>query len=157
MLVLILGLSVLFLYNRDSPKFWLLVWPGTVLHEGLHWTVGKVLYAKPMSFSVLPNKDDSDIIGSVSFSNLNWFNRVPVCMAPILGLPLAFILFHYVPSFELWSIQGILIVWIFSAMIASSWPSYVDFEVASKNTIGWVFWIGLLVLFLYNKSWQFFG
>ena len=155
MLLLIISLSVLFLYYRDNTNFWLLVWPGTVLHEGLHWSVGKVLFANPVSFNVLPKKDDSNIIGSVSFSNMNWFNGVPVCMAPILGFPFAFMLYSYLPAFELWSIQGILTVWIFSAMLASSWPSYVDFEVASKYFVGWVFWIGLIVLLIYNTSWRF--
>jgi len=151
MLLLIVGLSALFLFNRNSPAFWVIVWPGTVLHEGLHWAVGKALFANPVSFNVLPEKN-SDMIGSVSFSNINWFNCVPVCMAPMLGLPLAFMLYGYLPALDLWTIQGILTVWIFSAMIAGSWPSYVDFNVASRHTIGWVFWIGLIVLFFYNKS-----
>ena len=156
MLLLIVGLSALFLFNRNSPSFWLLVWPGTVLHEGLHWTVGKVLFANPVTFNVLPEKN-SDMIGSVSFSNINWFNCVPVCMAPMLGFPLALALYSYLPAFDLWSIQGLLTVWIFSAMLAASWPSYVDFEVSSKYIVGWVFWIGLIVLFIYNNSWRFAG
>jgi hypothetical protein len=156
MLLLIIGLSVLFLFNRNSSKFWMLVWPGTVLHEGLHWTVGKILFANPVSFNVLPEKN-SDMIGSVSFSNINWFNCVPVCMAPMLGLPLAFILYSYLPAFELWTIQGVLTIWIFSAILSASWPSYVDFKVASRYTMGWVFWIGLIVLLIYNNSWKFNG
>jgi hypothetical protein len=154
MLLLIISLSVLFLYCRDSPNFWLLVWPGTVLHEGLHWTVGKVLFANPVSFNVLPEKD-SDTIGSVGFSNMNWFNCVPVCMAPMLGIPLAFMLYNQLPAIDIWTLPGVFIVWVLSAMLASSWPSYVDFKLSHKYTLSWVFWIGLIVLFLYIKSWNF--
>jgi hypothetical protein len=156
MLLLIISLSVLFLYWRDSTNFWLLVWPGTVLHEGLHWTVGKVLFANPVSFSVLPEKD-SDTIGSVGFSNMNWFNCVPVCMAPMLGIPLAFMLYNQLPAIDIWTLPGVFIVWVLSAMLASSWPSYVDFKLSHKYTLSWVFWIGLIVLFLYIKSWNFTG
>jgi hypothetical protein len=156
MFLIILLLAITLFLNRTSPNFWIFAWPGTIMHEALHWTVGKVMRANPVSFNVLPKKD-SNMIGSVNFTNITWFNCVPVTMAPLLGFPLAYILYGYIPIVDIWTIKGILLIWVFSAMLASSWPSYIDFKLSTRHPEGWLLWGGLTVLFLYNKYPHVFG
>jgi hypothetical protein len=156
MSLIILALAILLFLNKNSPTFWIFAWPGTVMHETLHWTVGKVMGAEPVRFSVLPEKD-SNLIGSVSFANITWFNCVPVTMAPLLGVPLAYFLYGYIPHIEIWSIKGIAMIWTFAAILASSWPSSVDFKLSARHPEGWLFWGGLAVLYFGNKYYHFFG
>ena len=156
MIIAILLLTGFFILNRTSPKFWMFAWPGTVVHESLHWTVGKIMGANPTSFSVLPKKG-TNIIGEVNFTNITWFNCVPVTMAPLLAIPISYIIYGSFHIMDVFTISGILTVWIFSAVLALSWPTYIDFKLSTRHPKGWILWGGLAVLFLYNKYPHVFG
>ena len=93
--LLILLVIVLTSFKRAAYKsMWLAVLinlPGTVLHECAHFVVGILLNAKPVSFSLFPKKvDDHYVTGQVGFSNLKFYNALPVSMAPLLLLFAAF-------------------------------------------------------------------
>lgn len=70
--------------------FSLLSLPGTFVHEFLHLTVGTLTGAKPVAMDLFPRRDGDRgvVMGSVTFTNLRWFNAAPACLAPILGLPM---------------------------------------------------------------------
>lgn len=69
--------------------------PGTFAHELLHFIVGFVLGAKPVSLSIRPRRTVAGrlVYGEVAFTRLRWWNEVPIGLAPLLLLPLAIWLF----------------------------------------------------------------
>lgn len=126
--------------------------PGTVTHELLHCLMGLLLFAKPRSFSILPKRqDDTLVLGSVGFSNLNIWNAAPVAFAPFLMLGIGWLLFEHwmLPNFQI----GNYLIWVASGYITacslfSCIPSATDFEVGAWSglmygCIGlgiWYFW-----------------
>ncbi len=130
--------AVLIRASQSRDIFWVLAWPGTVVHEVLHYTVGFFLGARPTEISVVPNRTESSTIGYVSFDNLNWFNALPTAMAPMLAFPLAWWV-STVVKLE-WSLIGVFWVWVVSAVIAQAWPSKVDFAMGTKKIMGVIFW-----------------
>ncbi len=73
---------------RSSGALVLVLWnlTGVILHEAAHLLVGLLLRARPTSVSLLPHREgDGWRLGSVSFRGITAFNAVPVALAP-LGL-----------------------------------------------------------------------
>ncbi|MCA3775547.1 MAG: hypothetical protein IN818_11275, partial [Cutibacterium sp.] len=70
------------------------VLPGTLTHELLHLLVGAMTGAKPVSMNLFPTRqpDGRIALGSVTFENLRWFNAAPTCLAPLLGLPVVWLI-----------------------------------------------------------------
>lgn len=63
------------------------VLPGTYIHELLHFLVGFLLNAKPVSFSVWPRRVGSFTwaTGSVGFANVRWYNGIAAGLAPLVA------------------------------------------------------------------------
>lgn len=137
-------LAVLIRASSEKPLFWILAWPGTVIHEVLHYTVGFFSGARPTEISVMPQRTESRTIGYVNFDNLNWFNALPTAMAPLLAIPIAWWLSGMVTLD--WTLQGIFWIWVISTMIAQAWPSTVDFTIGTQNKLGLVFWAVVVYL-----------
>jgi hypothetical protein len=133
---------------RNNPGYWLLVLPGTIVHESLHFVTGKLLFAGPRGFTVVPvHHENGTCYGSVDFDNLNNFNAPPTALAPLLGIPLALYVWPYLQHAQ--STWGkVAIVWALGAVIAQSLPSETDWEVALKHPVGLVLWAGFLGWFL---------
>ncbi len=141
--------AVLIRASQSRDIFWVLAWPGTVVHEVLHYTVGFFLGARPTEISVVPDRAESNTIGYVNFENLNWFNALPTAMAPMLAFPLAWWV-STVVKLE-WSLIGVFWVWVVSAVIAQAWPSKVDFAMGTKKILGVIFWGAVVyLLFMYG-------
>lgn len=129
--------------------FALIAWPGTVSHEIAHAVVGFVLGAKPVNMRLFPKSlgNGQWMLGSVSFTNLRWWNAPWTAMAPLLLAPIA-----------VWLTTG----WVTSAwesgdqlgaawklflcaiILQAAWPSRVDFSTALPGFI--VLALGFLVL-----------
>lgn len=63
---------------------------GTALHELMHFLVGVLLRARPVSFSLIPKRNETGwTLGSVAFEALGLWNAAPVALAPLLLMPLA--------------------------------------------------------------------
>lgn len=115
--------------------FSLLTISGTLTHELLHFLVGLVLGAKPVGFSLFPQKQgDSYTMGSVSFGNLAWYNAAPVALAPLLGIGLIF-------GVAWWRTAGAwffspldLLLWpLLATQLLSFWPSATDWKLALRS------------------------
>lgn len=92
--------------RRWPLLFALLTWPGTAVHELLHYLAGWLAGARPVSLSVLPRRlADRWVFGSVGFARLRWWNKVPVALAPLAAVPVG-----------LWCLWGSLYL---------PWPSWV--------------------------------
>jgi hypothetical protein len=85
---LIISLFILQQRARSAGIFILALWNllGVVLHELSHLLAGLLFRARPIGFSLIPERSgNSWRLGSVSFAGLNPFSALPVALAP-LGL-----------------------------------------------------------------------
>jgi hypothetical protein len=75
------GVLVLVLWNLT----------GVILHEAAHLVVGLLLQARPTGISLLPHRDGNGWrLGSVGFRRITAFNAVPVALAPLSLIGVAY-------------------------------------------------------------------
>ena len=105
--------------------------PGTFLHELMHYLVGSLLNARPVNFTIFPqrNLDGDYVMGSVGFSNITFYNAVPSAMAPTF--------FNY-----------ILYVLLQTIIIENAIPSGADFKVAGMFLRGLLLYAVLAIALL---------
>lgn len=149
LLLLSASLLIWIVVKKWFATLWFVVWPGTVVHEIMHYLVGKLLFADPQAIKILPTHDEQgEIYGSVTFGNLAWYNAAPVALAPLLGLPLALYMFGHTHYFvNTWLV--IPFVWILVAIISQSMPSSTDWHVAKSypgGIVAWALGIGYFVV-----------
>jgi hypothetical protein len=116
------------------PLFWL---PGTVAHELAHLLMGFVFMARPVSFSVIPSRTGDGSgwkLGEVGFTNLRWWNQLPVGLAPLLLLPpLAAWLLLASLSSPLLSGPSALMKFAAIQCLVGAWPSPTDWGYAWRT------------------------
>lgn len=135
----ILVVILLFLdhQSRRGGFLVILLWNllGVLLHELAHFLIGTLLLARPTAFSLIPRRHEGGVqLGSVSFKELNAFNSLPVGLAPLGLIVLAFHVFQhwpewFVPSF--FSTVGMYFVSFI--LVYNSLPSRQDLKIA----FGW--------------------
>lgn len=72
--------------------------PGVALHELAHLLAGILFRAAPRDFNLLPERNRVDngwTLGSVVFGRVTAFNALPIALAPLGLMPLAFYVCHY--------------------------------------------------------------
>lgn len=112
---------------------------GTSGHEAMHFLVGWLLRAKPVSVSLFPKRDGNRwVLGSVGFTGLNIFNSAFVGLAPLLLLGISWGVFEWwlVPAYQ----GGHLVSWFIAGYVAacalfSSIPSTTDIKIAALSTL----------------------
>jgi hypothetical protein len=118
----------------------LLLLPGTILHELLHFIVGLIFNGKPVGFSLLPKKTPHGyILGSVSFRNITFYNATPIALAPVLGVIPIFYLINLLQNesqLQMQILYGYLI-WTFFKCIL---PSTQDINVMFSYLSGIIFY-----------------
>lgn len=132
---MILTATVVFLISLYC-KNWLWLLPGTIAHEGLHYTVGWLTSAGPNNFTVKPN---NSVYGEVWFTDLNQLNAFPTAVAPLLGIPLALMLIMMSSPKD--QILVVIYGWIAGTVVAQAWPSEQDWRLVREYWIGSLFWI----------------
>jgi len=142
--------GILWLFRRARGSLWgfsLLVLPGTLAHELCHLGVGWATNGRPVGFSILPKRRrDAYELGSVSFSNLRWYNAFFIGSAPLL-------LLAGVWGLAWWRFQqGMALNWmnlawlyLIANLLESSLPSGPDLRIAARSPIGWLMLGGALV------------
>lgn len=129
---------------------------GTFIHEVLHFLVSLLLYGKPSKFSILPKKEDGGLIlGSVAHSNLSWYNRLPIGLAPLLvWIPLFFVDMYYFSYFErnIYSMLGYS--FLICVLIINSFPSSEDLRVAFGCVTGLIAYLilGTIIYGIFFKG-----
>lgn len=118
--------------------FILTMLPGTFLHELSHLIFGILTNAKPNSFSIIPNRMK---LGSVSFTNITWYNAIPTALAPLLVLVLVSVAaIHSLPaSVHNITVINLLILLGLSPVAYACWPSSVDWKLSLR---GWPVYAG---------------
>ena len=125
--------------------------PGTFLHELMHYLVGSLLNARPVNFTIFPqrNLDGDYVMGSVGFSNITFDNAVPSAMAPLLLLPIAFYINRYaLPLMAPTFFNYILYVLLQTIIIENAIPSGADFKVAGMFLRGLLLYAVLAIALL---------
>ena len=132
------------------------MFPAVLLHELCHLLVGLVLNAKPVSFDILPKKVDKEVVfGSVSFKNLRWYNVFFTSFAPLLIVPIVFLLKEL---FFLLKFNGVfysyLYFYLFITFLYASIPSQKDISVFLKNYLAVLIAFALIVIafFIFEKQ-----
>lgn len=136
---LVAALWLLRAMRRIYWGFSLLLLPGTFAHELSHLLTGWLLNGKPVSFSLIPRRRAGGIeLGSVGFRNLRWYNAFFVGVAPLLLLPLAWVLLkpHLLGSFRFDWINSLWLYFI-ACLIQASLPSGQDLRIAARSPVGW--------------------
>lgn len=148
LLVITLIGAVVIRFFEDREFFWILAWPGVVMHEILHALVGLVLLAQPSNFTVFPrrNQQGEMELGSVGFDNLTWYNKLPIAVAPLLAIPIVF----FATSSLAFSatLAGFATVWILASMLSQSMPSHVDWKIGFSSPVGVAAWAGVAYLLM---------
>jgi len=139
---------LLSLLRRSILFFSIAAFPGTLVHELLHFVVGLVAYARPAGFSVLPRRGERGyVLGSVRFANVRWYNGLLVGLAPLLLLPL-------VSALLVWRVHGLPapgfteMVWAYllASLVYACVPSWPDIRIAATSiwlvaALAAVYWI----------------
>jgi hypothetical protein len=124
--------------------------PGTVAHELSHFLVGAVTLAQPQRVSLWPRRSAGRwILGFVTFRNLNVLNGAFVALAPLLLLPVAFILFSQVllplwveRQWLWWAIGG----YVTATFVLAALPSFQDIAMGARSIL---FYLVLVVALLF--------
>lgn len=134
---------------------------GTFLHETMHYLTAFIFtfFRLPQGFSVFPKSTgDGYVLGSVKIdpSRLNWFNRAPIAMSPLLLLPLSLYAYNnglnfYKQYYELNSLALFGFIFLITTLIVNSIPSNADFKVSVKSYSLYI-WIVFISVILYFKG-----
>lgn len=120
----------------SPPVRAIFVLPGTLIHELLHFGVGLILNAKPVSFSIWPRKSGPSTwtMGSVGFANVRWYNGAAVGLAPLIAPAAAT---WFAPDATNWQIDlGDLKYWVSAAPLFSMClPSWADFKTCLASAV----------------------
>jgi hypothetical protein len=133
----LMGLHAL---RRVFWVFSLMVLPGTLAHETIHFLSGLLLRGGPVSFNLIPRREGRGwTMGSVTFDHLRWYNAFFIGMAPLLLLPGAYLLARWRlgghPAFG-W--QEALAVYLIANLVYASVPSWQDVRIAARSPVGWI-------------------
>lgn len=150
MVLTILLLAGVICWRGGSPGFWILAWPGTAVHELCHWIVGLVTLGQPDQINIMPTppKDGEQVLGSVTFNNIGWWNALPIGIAPLMAFPLALMIAN-ATTFD-WTWGSALMVWILASVVSQCWPSSTDWRIAFKHPVG-VMLYGALFYMIISK------
>lgn len=115
---------------------WIVYFAGTLFHELTHLIVSFFTLGKPVWFSVFPSTSQdsvtgkkSIILGYVKSSNMRWWNVFFISMAPLLLLPLSYIVYEkFFDYIDLNILTLVLYVYLIVSLLFSSIPSGIDFS-----------------------------
>jgi hypothetical protein len=121
--------------TRGCGIFVISVWNfvGVLLHEICHLLVGMALFAGPSGFSLIPKSDGNGkwVMGSVRFRKLNALNSLPIGLAPLLLVAIAFKVYQNWGEWFATSFGSILCLYlVLFLLLYESLPSGQDLKVA---------------------------
>jgi hypothetical protein len=146
LLYLVPSLALAFLIwivTAAHPLFFIFSAAGTLCHELAHFSVGLLLGAEPVGFSIIPRRTGrSWELGSVTFANLRWYNAAPAALAPFLVLlvPLGVAWWR---TRAPWTFgpADLALTLLLAPQFLSFWPSPVDWKLSLRS------WPYLLIIF----------
>lgn len=135
---------LLTMLRRWPVGYAVVLWPGTVAHELLHYIAGALTGARPVGMSLVPRRqaDGSWELGSVAFARLRWWNSVPVGLAPMALLPAGGWVWIESLSWPLLSDGSTGLKFAAAQCLLAGWPSQRDWT----HAIIGLMMIGVLAL-----------
>jgi hypothetical protein len=133
---LFLTLLALHCRARKSGILIVVLWNllGVILHETAHLLVGLLFRAAPTGFSIFPRRHGNGWqLGSVRFSRITAFNAVPVALAPLSLVPVAYLV--AINWFDWFSPSLATTLGLYSAvfiLLYNALPSIQDLRVAGN-------------------------
>ena len=125
-----------------------LILPGIFLHEFSHFIVGLILGAKPVKFSIIPNKANNSA-GEVHFKNIRFFNAFPTAFAPIIGGLLGvYVVYEYYFLYENDALMKFAYVYLMVIFARTALPSGQDVKVAFLYPLGALMYLSIVFLSL---------
>lgn len=127
--------------------------PGTVVHELSHFILGLIFLAKPKNYTLIPKKTENGyVLGSVSFTNIRWYNAIPIGMSPLILLPLSLYLIFILININMTNIEFFIYTYIISSILISSKPSTTDIYVALESKIGILFYLAIIAFIIFKHG-----
>ena len=133
-----------------------MVWlPSTFAHEVAHLVAGFIVRAKPVQFSVLPQRvpgTNDYRLGHVLFERLTWWKALPVATAPLYLLaPLGWLILQ--ESLPASRLEEVLIS-CYAALqcFAGAWPSREDWAQARRTIWGMLLIGGVFVALVLSQA-----
>ena len=116
---------------------------GTIFHELIHYIFGLILGARPTRFSLLPKATESGyVLGSVSFAGLRGWQAPPVALAPLVLLPVAYLIDQYFFSYVPFNLATYF-AYVFALVVTieNALPSIADIKVAASFPLSLFLWM----------------
>jgi hypothetical protein len=141
-------------WGRANFAFAMVAFPGTLAHELLHFTVGFFMGARPVRLSLWPRRasNGSYVFGVVVFENLRWWNAAPASLAPLMGFAIApaiaWLRVRHGYQFE---VADVAIWFGLGQLLASAWPSTVDWKLSLRS---WPFAVVGAGVVLLHYAWH---
>ena len=126
---------LIWIVTAAHPLFFIFSAAGTLCHELAHFSVGLLLGAEPVGFSIMPRRRGRTWeLGSVTFANLRWYNAAPAALAPflVLLLPLAAAWWRTRGDWRFGPADVVLTL-LLAPQFLSFWPSPVDWKLARRS------------------------
>ncbi len=142
----------LFIFKRINNFYLisLLTLPGTFMHELMHLLASFITFGKPTKFSIIPKKYNGGItLGSVSSSNVTWYNAIIISLAPFALYYIAYYLMKILPSINN-EVYYYATLYFIANLIFAGTPSPTDWKLAFKKS-----WFLLLVIILGVVEYKF--
>lgn len=152
---IVLGIVLVILYIFKYIKFNFIIYsiftfPATFMHEISHLIISILLNGRPISMKIFPKrieKEDYVIyeLGSVTSSNITWYNSLFIGLSPFLLWICAYFLFVSI-SGNIYHIENLLKILFIAFLIEGGFPSLSDYKIAfSKSFI----FFGILIFLAY--------
>ncbi|MGE4511543.1 MAG: hypothetical protein AB7D43_10640 [Sulfurimonadaceae bacterium] len=132
--------------NTNSVVVFLVYFFGVLAHEASHFIVSLLTLGKPIGFTIIPVKKELIVeekkyvyweFGHVVARNTTFLNSFYIGLAPLLLMPLAYLV--YVNFFNFVPFNGLNIVFLHAivfVLLFNSFPSEADIKVAFSSAIG---------------------
>lgn len=119
---------------------------GVVLHEMAHFAVAFVLGGRPTRFSVWPRRTvNGFVFGQVVCARITFFNAMPIGLAPLMLLPMAWLIernfFLYLPVTV---VNYLIYLFLLVIVIENALPSTADWRLVWHHPFGLLGWVIVL-------------
>lgn len=132
-------------------------------HELAHYLVSLLMGGKPTRMTIIPIKNEIEEngrvyhkweLGNVVSTDVNFFNALPIGIAPLFLLIGAYYIFKsYFYFFDAGNGQQILLFYfLLYLFISNSLPSKEDFKIALMGTFSLPFYLSMCILAYFNKD-----
>ena len=154
MLVVLFG-RLKHLHCRSLWSAALVNFVGVVLHELAHYGVALLLGGRPTRFSVWPKRTaDGYLFGQVVCSRVNGFNALPIGLAPLILLPLAWMIDRqFFLHFPVTPWNYLVYLFVLVIVIENALPSSADWRLVRHYPMALVLWGCVLAFLVWQRQW----